>query len=276
MDKVYRLLPWLSLDQAVDWLQRLTSTAITREILLSLCEAGRSEIYINVGAGCTGVDDQSWILDVTASGYHRVTNPTVLCSTPPATSSLVLFGPVMWFEEDSSICRKEIDWFSSGLSGELCLVFKNAHVVALADMINAEELAAKDREVRAHQEAAERHRVEKEAAQLALHEAQADNSELRDLIANLRQSDVDRETEKPKKSAYLAIAGLLDLLLDHDRPRYTQASAVAAISEKCWTAAGETTLNHLFADAKKVARDAEISAQAKADTRKLGTAIQQS
>lgn len=62
----------------------------------------------------------------------------------------------------------------------------------------------------------------------------------------------------------LVVAGLLELLLDRKRPNYNQGSAAQAIAQKGWRGAGDRQVNGIFAEAKRLARNASSDAIAKA------------
>lgn len=62
----------------------------------------------------------------------------------------------------------------------------------------------------------------------------------------------------------LAVAGLLELLLERDRPNYTQDTASTAIAAKGWRSACKRKLNGVFSDAKKAAKCARAEATDKA------------
>ncbi|MNJ31054.1 hypothetical protein D3C77_256740 [compost metagenome] len=62
----------------------------------------------------------------------------------------------------------------------------------------------------------------------------------------------------------LIIAGLLDLLLEHDRPPYNKGRIAEAISRKGWPGAGLRNVNGMFAEAKKAAEEAALIATSKA------------
>lgn len=74
---------------------------------------------------------------------------------------------------------------------------------------------------------------------------------------------------EPKPSHLLAIAGLLELLLDDSRPRYNQASAAKAIEARHpdWYGASASTLDKIFARANRAACDADSDAIAKDEAR---------
>lgn len=72
MEKVYRILDWLEVEQALDWLQDLTGTAITTNELLQLCESKQCAAYADV----SGLPSDEFGFDTgTAKGIHLVTNP---------------------------------------------------------------------------------------------------------------------------------------------------------------------------------------------------------
>ena len=72
MDKVYRLLKWLSAEQAVDWLQELTATPITFVELGDLCNAGHCGMYVD----CIGekIVDEERGVDIELAGIGTITS----------------------------------------------------------------------------------------------------------------------------------------------------------------------------------------------------------
>ncbi|MFC0708860.1 hypothetical protein [Azorhizophilus paspali] len=79
----------------------------------------------------------------------------------------------------------------------------------------------------------------------------------------------ERAEAEAKPPHLLAITGLLELLLDNSRTRYTQGSAAEAIEalHPDWKGASASKLTKLFAEAKAVAKEADKVAQAKAEAR---------
>lgn len=71
--------------------------------------------------------------------------------------------------------------------------------------------------------------------------------------------------ESTNRNALLVVAGLLELLLDHQRPKYKQDTAADAIALRGWRGAGKRQVNDVFAKAKREAKDARSEATAKAD-----------
>lgn len=85
-------------------------------------------------------------------------------------------------------------------------------------------------------------------------------------MAKLFSSDT---SSKPSRSTsdrglFLVIAGLLELLLDRNRPSYNQGSAAGAIADKGWHGVGERQINGVFSTAKKEAAKARKDATEKA------------
>lgn len=71
----------------------------------------------------------------------------------------------------------------------------------------------------------------------------------------------------------LAIAGLLELLLDHNRPRYTQGAIASAINthHPDWRGASTSNLTKLFAEANAAAKDADCDAISKCEAREAAS-----
>ena len=83
MEKVYRLLDWLDMEQAVDWLQDMTSTRANSTSLLQLCDAGQCLVYWD----CRGVggdvsidigEEEPMYVPATGAGICKVEYPLQL------------------------------------------------------------------------------------------------------------------------------------------------------------------------------------------------------
>ena len=83
--------------------------------------------------------------------------------------------------------------------------------------------------------------------------------------------ELELERAQAKPSCLLAIAGLLELLLDDSRPRYQQGTAAEKIEERGWRGASASGLTKLFAEARAAAADADKVAQAKAEAREAAS-----
>lgn len=264
MRKIYKSLPWLNLSQTASYLCIITGAEVTEEIVLCYCATYSLEVFINVGTNCSGADDADWNRDVVASGYHRMENPEILTLKPALQGAcLSLYGSVTVFGAKGQSSREQIRWFTAARIDDYSLAFQTTLVEALGDKINADELAATALEVEAFKLAAENHRKEKEKAQLALFKAEAEIGDLKDKISKLNDA-VTQSSESPKKSAYLLIAGMCEYIIKTTRSTHTQETIVAAITDKGWRGAGETTIKHLLAESKKVAEQAESVAKSSA------------
>lgn len=258
MDKIYRLLPWLNSAQAVDWLSRLTETEMTEALLISLCEAGHARAFLDVGAACSGLDDDDWLTEVIASGKQLVLDPSILNKDVSERSYMVLRGDVIVLNAGSRM-RENLKWFPSSLPSNI-VCFQQTDILALADKINADEKADKAELVAQ----LERQRAQSEIDRKALGEAQAEIIQLQDeLEVALRRSPDIELSPTSKKTHLLAIGGLLRLVRDNDRPRYNQSSMVSAITAMNWPGASATSLNHIFAEANTIAREADSERAAK-------------
>lgn len=270
MDKIYKLLPWLNSLQAVDWLSRLTETEMTETLLISLCDAGHSNVFLDVGGACSGLDDDDWITEVIASGKQMVLEPALLLKDLSERPYVVLRGDVIALTDGKSGLSKNVKWFPNSLSS--CVAcFKQADILALADKINANEAAEKVELVAQ----LERHRVQSEKDRNALSDAQEEIIRLQDKLEIALGRQTDNEPSPTwKKTHLLAIGGLLRLIRDNNRPRYNQAGMVTAISSMNWTGASESSLNHIFAEANATAKDADSELAAKLEAIEL--AVKQS
>ncbi|MBU1285384.1 MAG: hypothetical protein KJ989_02890 [Gammaproteobacteria bacterium] len=92
-----------------------------------------------------------------------------------------------------------------------------------------------------------------------------------DVTAESHQEQDSSRSPRVKSSHMLAIAGLLELLLDDKRPRYKQGSAAEAIEAKGWRGASASGLTKLFAEARATAAEADKVAQAKAEAREAAS-----
>lgn len=76
-----------------------------------------------------------------------------------------------------------------------------------------------------------------------------------------------RPQREPRPGHLLAVAGLLELLLEGGRQNHTQSTIAEEISTRHpgWRGVSISNLSKLFAEAKTVAKDAESEAQSKAE-----------
>lgn len=94
-----------------------------------------------------------------------------------------------------------------------------------------------------------------ENTKCALDAARQGEEEARAEIVRL---EIEREKAKEKPSHMLAIAGLLELVLDNERPRYNQGSVAQAIEDRHhWYGASVSQLTKIFPLAKDAAKKAD-------------------
>lgn len=97
MEKIYRLLDWLTLEQAVDWLQDLTNTQLTESQLSQLCEARQCNAYMDVDClhGWGGNHE------VCGNGIHRLlTTSAIKYAQAYKVLDLTFEGPVCLSDGD--------------------------------------------------------------------------------------------------------------------------------------------------------------------------------
>lgn len=140
MEKVYRLLEWLTIDQAVSWLQDLTETRVDQWLLLQLCESGQCIAYMS----CADIKGNSIDLleSVTKSaGKQKVLNPSALINCGSHNNiTMELFGPAWVHDEIFDPCSpdalKELEWIGFADAWEVEVFFKSLDIQALASKMN--------------------------------------------------------------------------------------------------------------------------------------------
>src|SRR3990167_9942202 len=94
MEKVYPLLNWLTMSQALDWLRTLTGSDLTESILLELCESKRCEVHTDID-GFYGLDHAEGG-EVSGQGIQKVLTPKYLKHAgTDRTIDIVFEGPVI-------------------------------------------------------------------------------------------------------------------------------------------------------------------------------------
>ena len=109
MEKAYRLLPWLTVTQAANWIEQLTETILSHDDFLQLCEAVQCPVYLNCQdwhgfAELPGCGSSFVKVPVIGAGYCVITRPTQLYEDSP----LPVRGPAIL---DTSGKPEECDWF---------------------------------------------------------------------------------------------------------------------------------------------------------------------
>lgn len=172
MEKVCRLLPWLTTPQALAWLGSMTETSLSSDDLLQLCDAGACSVYLDcrgrigdAGAPISGSDHEC-LIPVTGQGICKVENPLTLADSTLHGTAVIGAARVLTTGQAVDGDRW---WIPLGDSPPTTL-FKNSDIQALADKLNeaaGEPIAAKleDLRVQLEQERSARAAAEQRAEQ---------------------------------------------------------------------------------------------------------------
>ncbi|WP_367598230.1 hypothetical protein [Pseudomonas fulva] len=136
-DKIYPLLNWLDMSQAIDWLHGLTESPVTQHDLISLCIAKQCSVYIKLNRSLSGTDEETWFQTVSGYGIQEVRTPSGLheCGRI-ADSHLVLFGEATWTDDRGVFYRDKIEWAATVAMIAVAPIFKPADIQALAHKMN--------------------------------------------------------------------------------------------------------------------------------------------
>lgn len=136
-EKIYPLLNWLDISQAVDWLQGLTESAVTQHDLINLCAAKQCAAYVDLKQSVNGTDEETWWQDVSGCGIQEVKTPMALADAGMLTDSrLVLLGEVTWTNDKGAFCREKVEWAASVLMIDVFPIFRPADIQILANKMN--------------------------------------------------------------------------------------------------------------------------------------------
>lgn len=193
MDKVYRLLDWLTINQAVDWLQDLTMTQVSDLNLLQLCDSGQCAAYVKV-SGIEGLSADFDFSVVNALGMQKALSPLKLLHCGEyVESSLDLFGLVRAREESKGLpCSNdrngpsvevELEWFASVNLHSHTAFFKSTDIQALASKMNGAPEQLRTDENDSLRQQLEAERAARQAAEERLAKAQDDFSALSQQLA---------------------------------------------------------------------------------------------
>lgn len=176
MEKVYRLLPWLNMAQALAWLRTMTSTQLTKDELLQLCDAGQCAVYLDCrgwkGEFALDIGDEYPIYEsVKGRGFCKVEYPLLLADEGRHGTHVI--GPA-WVEHTRKVVENCEWWVTSDDSAPPEPLFKNADIQFLADKMNraAGHLPS---EVDALRQQLEQERAAREAAETELLKRRAED-----------------------------------------------------------------------------------------------------
>lgn len=170
MEKVYRLLDWLDMVQAVDWLQDLTKTRISGAALLQLCGAGQCSVYLNCDGRSVELetgDDWPPFCQATGLGMSKVRTALKFMDN---SSVIDLFGPVL---VSSTGVKIEQGYFllANGYDSPQPR-FKPSDIEALAAQMNGVKEQPSTAEVEDLRQQLEQERAKREDAEAKLAEQQ--------------------------------------------------------------------------------------------------------
>lgn len=260
MEKIYRNLPWIDSIQALDYLKSLTGMKPGVCAFVELCKVFQCNAYIR----CCHFDEfkdegGSTLGFIRLDGYYALMDlEGISLPPPPDTPNHLLtirterkqnlYGEISLID----VSDDEKEEFSALYSWEIYPT--RSHVVKFIPH-DIEVLASKI------------------TGQPTLKEMQQQLEQERTARQTLEQQ-AGQAKAVAKPAHLLAISGLLELLLDDSRPRYTQGSAAEKINElhPDWRGSSASNLTKVFADANAAAVDANKEAQAKAEARQAATA----
>ncbi|MFJ2385394.1 hypothetical protein [Pseudomonas protegens] len=276
--------PWFNASNAADYIGLLTERNFTVSDLKKLCVAGHCNAYIHC-SGKEGVEIGS-SRKVRAVDVQKVANPEHMqCTTVEyphdfpqqkliITQPIIISGPVCAssYERNETYTEYSMTWKLTGETTSYATMFKFSELEALTnkeDLIESLLPPGSDIHLK----------------KLTTYEVEDVNTNTNlTLIEELQQQlEQERATRKAaeqqlklaeantRPSHLLAIAGLLELLLDGTRPRYLQGTAAEVIGEKGWWGASASSLTKLFAEAKTAAVEADKVAQAKVEAREAAS-----
>lgn len=302
MEKSYRLLSWLTTGEATHFLFQLTGTQVTADHLGKFCEGGHCNAYI--ACGSVKGEQYETTLSVCAGDVQKLLRPEQmtqeLMGERDGRPEELLFahrplvaGAGWLYPKDHSEPKYEeyLEWHITTGPKIYEVIFKSAEIQALAAKMNGVDEQPDAAELKNLRRQLEQERAAREAAEVEAEElreeAEAEDNQWWKLCERERECRERTQAEvivleariakletEAKPSHLLAIAGLLELLLDNNRPRYLQGRAANAVEalHPDWLGASASTLTKLFADAKTAAKDANLEAQAKAEAREAATA----
>ncbi len=182
MEKVYRLLTWLDIVQAVDWLQDLTATDLTERDLLALCAARRCTAYANTD-GFFGHDFDD--AEVEGQGIHQVRNPLRLIQAgTTATAEITFEGPVFIDDaEDENADGVWALWRAVVPLRDCSALFRPEDIQALAGVMNGVGMDGERTELEDLRQQLEQERAARQAAERRAEQAEAETAALRQQLA---------------------------------------------------------------------------------------------
>lgn len=276
--------PWFNASNAADYIGLLTEQNFTVSDLKKLCVAGHCNAYIH----CIGKEGIEIGLShkICAADVQKVANPehlqctTVEYSNDAPQQKLIIAQPIIIsglvcassYRGNAPYTEYNTTWKLTGETTTYTATFKFSELEALAnndDFMESLLPSASD----IHTKRLTTYEVEDATTNTnfnLIEELQQQLEQERTArIAAEQQSKLTESNTKP--SHLLAIAGMLELLLDGNRPRYQQGTIAEVIEGKGWRGASASSLTKLFAEAKAAAVEADKVAQAKVEAREAAS-----
>jgi hypothetical protein len=289
MEKVYRLLDWLDMAQAVDWLQNMTSTRADATSLLQLCDAGQCLVYLDCrgvggdvfkdigeevplfspanGAGICKVESPRQLGDKSRTGTH-VIGLVQIKSTDKLIENCELWVPIENDVGPPLFKPADIEALAAKMNGvpdQTSLTAENADLRReLAE--NSSEIAILRKyfkaegtnvaELESLRKQLEQERIKCKAAEAKVAKLQADM----DLALAEREATEKRAELAESKPAHLpTIAALLQLLADPKITKRNQSGVIDEINTRFPSARGlsRRNLEDIFSAANKAAKEIE-------------------
>lgn len=275
---------WFNASNAADYIGLLTERNFTVSDLKKLCVAGHCNAYIHC-SGKEGIEIGS-SHKICAVDVQKVANPEHLqCTTveypnDPPQQKLIITQPIIIsglvcassYRGNAPYTEYSTTWKLTGETTTYTATFKFSELEALADNENLmESLLPPGSDI--HTKRLTTYEVEDATTNTNFNLIEELQQQLKQertaRIAAEQQSKLTEANTKP--SHLLAIAGMLELLLDGNRPRYQQGTIAEVIEEKGWRGASASSLTKLFAEAKAAAVEADKVAQAKVEAREAAS-----
>ncbi|WP_054889924.1 hypothetical protein [Pseudomonas sp. NBRC 111129] len=238
-EKIYPLLNWLDISQAVDWLQGLTESAVTQHDLISLCAAKQCPVYVDLKQSVNGTDEETWWQDVSGRGIQEVKNPLALADAGILTDSrLVLLGEVTWTNDKGAFCREKIEWAASIVMIDVFPIFRPADIQALAHKMNGtanqptvDDIEELREQLKKAVEAKENawHLTDKYKAELELLREKAEQAEnvTKQLVYQLEQMEAKADHCQDALESSRSVVAELNVAVGHEQLARKYAESLA-------------------------------------------------
>lgn len=186
VEKVYKLLDYLTIDQAVQWLRAMTNTKLTGNDLLDLCESRQCLVYMNV-EGVNGWDiDAVGSHEVSGCGIQKVLKPRALQYAGTETTIDIIFeGPVFLQSEPGDEAYWTM-WEGRTLLTERFALFQPADIQALGAKINGGD-QPQDSDLEKLRQLCHREQTARRAAEHEVYVAKHHMQEAVSALAQVRQ-----------------------------------------------------------------------------------------